>query len=330
MKLLLEKLISGEKLSTSEAREALVNIANEKYPATQVASFITVYVMRPISCEELAGFRDAMLELCLKAELPAANAIDLCGTGGDGKNTFNISTLSAFVVAGAGYRVIKHGNYGVSSLCGSSNVLEHVGYKFMTNNSILNKQLEKCNLTFLHAPLFHPTMGTVAPIRKQLGVKTFFNMLGPLANPVQPEYQIAGVFNLQLQRTYVELLRNTRKRFAVLYAVDGYDEISLTAPCKAITSQGELVLTHDDFRSNPVKAESISGGSTVKESAKIFTNILAGNGTTAQNNVVVANAAMAIQCFCPDKTLTDCVLEAEESLTNRKALNTLKLLINLN
>jgi anthranilate phosphoribosyltransferase len=250
--------------------------------------------MRSITVEELEGFRNALLELCLAVDFSGYNAIDLCGTGGDGKNTFNISTLSSFVAAGAGINVTKHGNYGVSSVSGSSNVLEHLGVKFSNEKGFLEKCLNDAGICILHAPLFHPAMKNVAPIRKELGVKTFFNMLGPMVNPAFPKNQLVGVFNLELARIYGYLYQNTDKNFSILHALDGYDEISLTGDTKVISNYSEMMLSPKDFGVEKITQDAIFGGDTVQEAANIFMNVINGNGTAAQNNVVSANAGMAI------------------------------------
>jgi len=294
MKKLLNRLINHETISKEEARNALVNISNGAYNQSQIASFLTVYMMRSITVDELEGFRNALLELCLAVDFSEYNSIDLCGTGGDGKNTFNISTLSSFVAAGAGIKVTKHGNYGVSSVSGSSNVLEHLGVKFSSDKSFLEKCLNDAGICILHAPLFHPAMKNVAPIRRELGVKTFFNMLGPMVNPAFPKNQLVGVFNLELARIYGYLYQNTDKNFSILHALDGYDEISLTGNTKVISNQSEMMLSPNDFGVEPIRQDDIFGGDTVKEAAKIFKEVIAGKGTEAQNNVVSANAGMAI------------------------------------
>jgi len=225
MKEVLNRLIQHQTLSSSEAREILINIANGSYNTSQIASFLTVYMMRSVSVEELEGFRNALLELCLNVDLSAYNPIDLCGTGGDGKDTFNISTLASFVTAGAGVKVTKHGNYGVSSSCGSSNVLEFLGIKFSNDKDYLERAIDQVGICILHAPLFHPAMKNVAPIRRELGVKTFFNMLGPMVNPAFPPNQLVGVFNLELARLYSYLYQKTDKNYTIVHALDGYDEI---------------------------------------------------------------------------------------------------------
>ena len=328
MKKILSHLFDHQKLNREQAREILVNISNDQYNAAQISAFLTVYLMRAISVEELLGFRDALLELCLPIDFEGVKSIDIVGTGGDGKNTFNISTLSSVVVAGAGYKVTKHGNYGVSSNCGSSNVLESLGYQFTNETDTLKRQLDKANICFLHAPLFHPAMKTVAPIRRQLGVKTFFNMLGPLVNPCQPHYNLLGVFNLGLSRIYEYILQQTERRFAVVYALDGYDEISLTGAFKLRTNEGEHYLTPEAIGKPRLQAQSLAGGDTVADAAKIFTDILKGEGTSAQVEVISANAGMAIHCIKPSQSLEDCMEEAKESLLSKRALEKFNLITN--
>ena len=294
MKAILKRLINHEQLSKEESRQMIINIADGQYTSSQIASFLTVYLMRSISLDELEGFRSALLELCLLINIDEYNTIDLCGTGGDGKDTFNISTLSSFVVAGTGIKVTKHGNYGVSSTCGSSNVLEALGVKFSNEHDFLKRCLDQAGICILHAPLFHPAMKNVAPVRRELGVKTFFNMLGPLVNPVKPKNQLTGVFNLELARLYYYLFQKTDTNFTILYGLDGYDEISLTGPTKAFGKNSESLLMPRDFGVNPVSQNAISGGENVDHSTKIFINIIQNKGTIAQQNVVCANAGMAI------------------------------------
>ncbi|MEM9919001.1 MAG: anthranilate phosphoribosyltransferase [Bacteroidota bacterium] len=328
MKEILSHLFDHKKLSRDKAREILVNIANNKYNEAQISAFVTVYLMRSISVDELLGFRDALLELCRPVDMEGVESIDIVGTGGDGKNTFNISTLSSFVVAGAGYKVTKHGNYGVSSACGSSNVLESLGYVFTSDGEVLKKQLNDANICFFHAPLFHPAMKTVAPIRRQLRVKTFFNMLGPLVNPCKPKYNLLGVFNLGLSRIYEYILQQTERQFAIVYALDGYDEVSLTGSFKLRTNRGEQILTPEDIGKKRYRQEDLFGGDTVPEAAKIFMNVLNNECTPAQFDVVTSNAGLAIQCIKPDQSLEDCIAEASESLLSKNALKALKTLVN--
>lgn len=328
MKQLLNRLINHENISTDEAKQVLVNISKGMYNQSQIASFLTVFMMRNITLEELQGFRNALLELCIPIDLSAYNTIDLCGTGGDGKDTFNISTLSSFVAAGAGIKVAKHGNYGVSSACGSSNVMEHLGIKFTNDHDFLERAIDQAGICVLHAPLFHPAMKNVAPIRKELGVKTFFNMLGPIVNPSFPKNQMVGVFNLELARMYGYLYQNSDKNYTILHDLGGYDEISLTGTAKAIRNNSEYMLTPNDFGVNSHLQEDIYGGDSVASAANIFTNILEGDGTFAQNNVVCANAGMAIATV--QNTTPKAGFEiAKESLQSGKALQAFKKLLDL-
>lgn len=327
MKKILQGLFQQEYLSRASAKKILIEIAQEKFNSAEVASFLTVFQMRPISTEELQGFQDALLELCLKIDLSDYNSVDLCGTGGDGKDTFNVSTLAAVVVAGAGYHVTKHGNYGVSSVCGSSNVLEQLGYKFTNKEDDLKRQLDQHKLCFLHAPLFHPAMKAVAPIRRDLGVRTFFNLLGPLVNPVQPKQQMVGVSNLEIVRLYQYVLQQSDKEFAIVHALDGYDEVSLTGAFKMITPKSEALLTAQQIGQKQHNPKDLAGGSTIEAAAKIFSNILAGKGSQAQNQVVCTNAGIAIQRFNPEKALETCIEEAKEALLSQKAAQNFKALI---
>ena len=328
MKKILNFLFEHKTLTRDQAKEVLVNITNAKYNESEISAFLTVYLMRSITTEELMGFRDALLDLCLKVDLSEFQTVDLCGTGGDNKNTFNISTTASFVVAGAGYKVAKHGNYGVSSVSGSSNLLEYFGYKFTTDISSIKKQIDKNNICFLHAPLFHPAMKNVGSVRRQLGVKTFFNMLGPMVNPAFPDYQMVGVFSLELARLYNYIYQQTEKSYAVIHSLDGYDEVSLTGDFKMLTQDSESILSPEDLSFNMLKQEEIAGGNSVEDSAKIFTDVLNNKGTKAQTNVVLANAACAISTIEENKTLPECVEIAKESLVSGKALNTFKLLMN--
>ncbi|MGQ1787051.1 MULTISPECIES: anthranilate phosphoribosyltransferase [unclassified Saccharicrinis] len=327
---ILKKLFEYKKLTRTEAKEMLINIAADKYNGSHVVAFLSVYMMRPISVEELSGFRDALLELCRKIDLSEFDAIDIVGTGGDGKNTFNISTLSSFVVAAAGYKVTKHGNYGVSSASGSSNVMEYLGYKFTNDEDALKKQTDKAGICFLHAPLFHPAMKAVAPYRKELGLKTFFNMLGPLVNPSFPKSQLLGVYSLELARLYQYLFQGTDKNYAIIHSLDGYDEISLTGDFKSITNGGEQLISPEQLGFERISQEAIFGGDTVPEAAKIFTDILKGDGTEAQNSTIFANAATAIQCIDKSKSMEEAIDLAKDSLLSGKANQVLKSLIEIN
>ena len=327
MKKILNHLFENKTFSKDEARRILTSIALGEFNHSQIAAIITAFGMRNITVDELQGFRDAMLDLCLKIDLTDFELVDLCGTGGDGKDTFNISTLASFVVAGAGYKVAKHGNYGVSSGCGSSNVMEYLGYTFTNDESKLKQSLAQAGICFLHAPLFNPAMKTVAPIRKELGVKTFFNMLGPMVNPAQPKNQIVGVFSLELARLYAYLYQQTDKNYTIIHAVDGFDEVSMTCDFKTFSKKGEALNKISDLGFDEITEKEIQGGDTVESSAKIFVDILNGAGTDAQTNVVLCNAALAIQTIKDDAYFADCYYEAEEALMQKKALASFKKLI---
>ncbi|WCT14968.1 anthranilate phosphoribosyltransferase [Mucilaginibacter jinjuensis] len=330
MKAILNHLFEHKTFSREQSKDILTNIAQGKYNNSQMAAFMTAYCMRSITVDELEGFRDAMLDLCLPVTLEQDSLIDLCGTGGDGKDTFNISTLASFVVAGAGYHVAKHGNYGVSSGCGSSNVMEYLGYNFTSNADEIKHSMDRSNICFLHAPLFHPAMKTVAPIRRELGVKTFFNMLGPLVNPAKPKNQLVGVYNLDLARLYAYLYQKSDANYTIVNALDGYDEVSLTGDFKTFSAEGEKINSIENLGFDKLNPLAIAGGRTVSDSAAVFTTVLNADGTDAQHNVVLCNAALAIRTINPDKSFGDCFYEAESSLLGKKALASFKNLINAN
>jgi anthranilate phosphoribosyltransferase len=330
MKEILNHLFEYKTLTKDEAKAILTDISQGKYTHVQIASFLTVYMMRSITVAELAGFRDAMLELCLAVDLSEYDPMDVCGTGGDGKDTFNISTLASFVVAGTGQRMAKHGNYGVSSACGSSTVMEYLGYKFTNDKDALRRQLDRSGICFLHAPLFHPAMKNVAPVRKELGVRSFFNMLGPMINPAFPKKQMVGVFSLELARLYAYLYQQTDKQFVILHALDGYDEISLTGGVKMISDREEQVVQPEAMHLPTLTAASLHGGDTVEEAAHIFMNVLNGQGTPAQQAAVAANAGMALYAARPSLSLPDAVLTARESLDSGKALRAFKSFMSAN
>jgi len=329
MKKILNQLFDHQQLTERDAYQVLTGIGKGQYNPSQVASFLTVYLMRQISVDELRGFRNALLDLCLRVNLSEFETIDVCGTGGDGKDTFNISTLSAFVVAGAGYKVAKHGNYGVSSACGSSNVMEYLGYKFTNDESVLQKQLDSAGFCMMHAPLFHPAMKNVGPIRRELGVKTFFNMLGPLVNPSFPGGQMVGVYSLEVARLYYYLFQDMENfKFDIIHSLDGYDEISLTGDIASYSRKGEQRRSPSDLGFEAVQAEDIFGGKTVDEAAGIFVSVLKNEATEQQKNVVLANAATAINVLEPEKSLSACVDMARESLVSGRAFESLKKVTN--
>lgn len=327
MKNILTDLIDHRSLTRETAHQVLIDLTSGKYNLSQTAAFMTVYMMRSITVDELQGFRDAMLELCLAVKFDQP-VIDVCGTGGDSKNTFNISTLSSFVVAAAGQPVAKHGNYGVSSVSGSSNLLEYFGYKFTNDIGALKQSLDRANICFMHAPLFHPAMKNVAPIRKELGVKTFFNMLGPMVNPAFPSRQLVGVFSLELARQYGYLYQNTDKQFVILHSLDGYDEISLTGDFKYFSNRGERVAAPADLGLPHLTFADLKGGDTVEEAAKVFMRVLEGQGTRAQNAVVTANAGMALYAANQEAGLPAALERASEALKSGKALVSFKKLVN--
>lgn len=330
MKQILYKLFEHRYLGRTEARDILQNIVQGKYNDAQIASLITVFLMRNISVEELTGFRDALLEMRIPVDLSEYAPIDIVGTGGDGKNTFNISTAACFVVAGAGYPVVKHGNYGATSVSGASNVMEQHGVQFTSDMSRLRKSMDMCNIAYLHAPLFNSAMKAVAPVRKALGVRTFFNMLGPLVNPALPKYQLLGVYNLPLLRLYNYVFQESDTRFAVVHGLDGYDEISLTGEFKVATSTTETIYTPESIGFNRYCEQDLDGGKSPDEAARIFDRVLQGEATPAQTDCVIANAAFAIRVIEPEKSLVDCIALARESMESGRALKTLKMFVELN
>jgi anthranilate phosphoribosyltransferase len=327
MKKILQYLFEHKTLSREQAKEVLVNIGKGVYNEHEVTAFMTVYLMRSITIKELQGFQDALHELCVHVNLDDFETIDIVGTGGDGKDTFNISTLSCFIVAGTGQKVAKHGNYGASSISGASNVMEQLGYKFKNDNDKLKKEVEEANICFLHAPMFHPALKTVGPIRKNLAMRTFFNMLGPMVNPAFPQYQLVGVYSLEMARIYNYLLQLSGKPFTIIHSLDGYDEISLTNDTKVITNDGEKIMTPEQLGKRMVSAPDIQGGKSVEEAAKIFSNIIKGEGNWSQNAVVLANAAMALNCTGKYKNYEDAYHAAVDSLESGRAYQSLQKLI---
>jgi anthranilate phosphoribosyltransferase len=329
MKKILQILFEYKTLTREQAREVLSNISRGQYNESEITSFITVFLMRSITIEELQGFREALLDLAVKANLDNYEVIDIVGTGGDGKNTFNISTLSCFIVAGTGQKVAKHGNYGATSISGASNVMEQLGYKLSNDPGKLSKEIERAKICFLHAPLFHPALKAVGGIRKNLGIRTFFNMLGPLVNPAFPKFQLIGVYNLEMARIYTYLMQQTKTSFAIIHSLDGYDELSLTGDARVITNEGDRVMTPEQLGKRMVSPSDIYGGNSPGEAAKIFIDILKGKGTWAQNAVVLANAAMALHCTGNFSDYSLAYAAAVESLESGKALASLQTLISM-
>jgi anthranilate phosphoribosyltransferase len=319
MRNILNHLFEHKTLTRQEAQEVLTSIASGKYSEPEIAAFVTVYLMRSITVEELSGFRDALLGLCQRVDLNGIDTIDVCGTGGDGKDTFNISTLTAFVLAGAGAKVAKHGNVGVSSACGSSNIMEYAGYKFSVDHDKLLREIEETGVCFLHAPLFNPAMKNVAPVRRALKVKTFFNMLGPMVNPSFPKKQLVGVYSLELARLYNYLYQQTDVRCCIVHSLDGYDEVSLTSGFKYILDGVDRMVNPEEFGYRKIVPEALSGGATVQDAAEIFLRVLQGTGTREQHDVVLANAELALQCYHPALSADTCREKAHESLFGGKA-----------
>src|SRR6202000_2182141 len=323
MKKILQYLFEHKSLPREQARDVLTRIAGGEFNESELAAFITVYLMRSITIDELQGFRDSLLELCVRVDLEGLETIDIVGTGGDGKNTFNISTLACFIVAGAGHKVAKHGNYGASSISGASNVMEQLGYKHKNDTGLLRKEIDQAGICFLHAPLFHPALKTVGPTRKALGIRTFFNMLGPMVNPAFPTTQLVGVYNLEMARIYNYLLQQGKGRYTIIHSLDGYDEISLTGDTKVITNQGERIMTPEELGKRMVNATDIYGGNTVEEAAKIFIRILKVEGSWAQNAVVLANSAIALYATGGYKNYEEAYEAGVRGLERGKGVQTL-------
>ncbi|MDR2498042.1 MAG: anthranilate phosphoribosyltransferase [Tannerellaceae bacterium] len=330
MKDILYRLFEHQYLGADEARRVLREIAAGKFNDSQIASLITVFLMRNISVDELGGFRDALLELRTPVDLSDYKLIDIVGTGGDGRNTFNISTTASFVVAGAGYQVVKHGNYGATSVSGASNVMEQHGVRFTTDIGVLRRSIEKSGMAFLHAPLFNPALKAVAGVRRSLGVRSFFNMLGPLVNPAIPDYQLLGVYNLPLLRLYAYAYQQSSARFGVIHSLDGYDEISLTGEFKLITPEMEKIYTPEMLNLPRCTEADLDGGSSAESAAQIFRSVLNNSASEGQSNCVIANAAFAIRVMCPEKSIDDCICEARESLKGGKALESFKRFLEIN
>jgi anthranilate phosphoribosyltransferase len=329
MKEILYKLFDYHYLSREEAKQVLFDIVKGDIPDTQIASLITSFLMRSISVEEILGFRDALLDMRVKVDLSEYVPLDIVGTGGDGKNTFNISTSACFVVAGAGYNVVKHGNYGATSISGASNVIEQQGVKFRVDTDAFRRSLDACHFAYLHAPLFSPALKAVAPVRKSLGVRNFFNVLGPLVNPVQPEFQMLGVYNLAMSRLYSYIYQEENKKFSIVHSMDGYDEISLTSQFKVVSNKGEQLFMPENLGFKRIGQHELYGGDTPEEAAQIFRNVLHAEATEAQINVVLANAAFGIQTIDQEKSIEECLEIARDSLYGKKALKTLEKFVEL-
>lgn len=325
MKKTLNRLIDHQTLSRDEARDLLLSLTSSEVNESQIAALLTTYLMRSITIDEILGFRDAMFTMTKQVDLTAYDAIDIVGTGGDGKNTFNISTLASFVVAGAGYNVAKHGNFGATSVSGASNVLEYFGVKFSSDESRLQKSIEKSGVAYLHAPLFNEAMKRVAPVRKSLGIRTLFNILGPLINPARPNKMLLGVYNLKLARLYAYIYQQTGQKFAIVNSLDGYDEISLTSDFKVIHPDYEEICSPSDFGFHQYDQQALSGGSSIASAATIFEQVLNNTSTVPQKNCVILNAAYAIQICNSGISINEAIDAATKSLESgaaKKAFST--------
>ena len=330
MKNLLYRLFEHQNLDREESRRVLVRMARGEYNESQIAAFITVFLMRSITIGELAGFRDALLELRVPVDLSEYDAIDIVGTGGDNKNTFNISTAACFTVAGAGYPVVKHGSYGSTSVSGASNVMEFHGVKFTQDTDRMRRSLDACHIAYLHAPFFNPALKMVAPVRKSLAVRTFFNMLGPLVNPTLPRRQMLGVYNLKLARLYHYLYQQSGVDFTIVNSLDGYDEISLTDDFKVLTPDGEAICSPEQFGLTRAAESDLYGGQTIAEAASIFDRVLDGTAHPAQKNAVAVNAAFAIRTIVPSLSVGEALAQAVESLDSGRARKAFDRFITLN
>ena len=331
MKHILNRLFEHQYLGRTEAKEILSNMAAGAYNESQIAAFISVFLMRSISVDEFLGFADALLDLRANVDnLAPYNTIDIVGTGGDNKNTFNISTLSCFVVAGAGYKVAKHGNYGATSVSGASNVMDQHSVKFTNDVNKLEKSLEKTNIAYLHAPLFNNALKVVAPVRKALGVRTFFNMLGPVVNPIKPKRTVLGVFNLKMSRLYFYMYQQTDVDYSIVHSLDGYDEVSLTGDFKLINKYGESIYSPEQIGLKRCFEKDLDGGNTPEDASKIFDNVINNTATEAQKNAVIANSGIAIQTIRPDLSIEDCIAQARESIESGKVKETFKRFLELN
>lgn len=330
MKTILTRLFNHEELTAEESRQILLNISRGIYPEAQIAALLTVFQMRGITVDELTGFREALMETRVPIDFAPYRPIDIVGTGGDGKNTFNISTCACFIVAGAGYKVAKHGNYGATSVSGASNVIEQHGVRFTNNPDILKRSMEECNIAYLHAQLFNPAMKTVGSVRKALGVRTLFNLLGPLVNPCKPAYQLLGVADLSQMRLYTNVFYKLGIDFAVVNSLDNYDEISLTDEFKVMTRNYERIYRPQALGFSAVRPEELSGGACKEDAARIFDNVLNNRAEAAQTQCVIVNAAFAIQVMEPEKEIEECIAIARESLESGRALKTLKKFIEIN
>lgn len=331
MKEVLNKMLNHEELSRTETRDIIVGITKDEFPTEQITALLTGLQMRGVTVDELLGFRDGILATGVKAILDCDKYIDVVGTGGDRKNTFNISTTSCFVIAGAEYKVAKHGNYAATSVSGASNVIHHHGVKFTADIDKLNRSINEAGIVYLHAQLFASAMTFVGPIRKALQFPTVFNLLGPLVNPSQPKAQLLGVANLDQMRLYRQVYQKLGIDYGIVNSIDGYDEISLTGDFKVATNNYERVFSPADLGFVHATPEELVGGANEDEAAEIFDAVLENRALPAQKNVVLANAAFGIQVMEKgQKSIEECVEIARESIDSGKALATFRKFAEIN
>ena len=331
MKDILNRMLNHEELTREETKNILIGITRNEYPTEQITALITGIQMRGITVDELLGFRDGILETGVPVPLKCDRYIDVVGTGGDRKNTFNISTTSCFVIAGAGYKVAKHGNYAATSTSGASNVIANHGVKFTDNIEQLNRCLEEAGIVYLHAQLFAKAMKFVGPIRKALPFPTFFNLLGPIVNPSQPQCQLLGVANLDQMRLYNNVYQKIGIDYGIVNTIDGYDEISLTGDFKVTTNNYEKIYSPDDLGFEKAKPEELVAGANEMEAKQIFDSVLENRALPAQKNIVLTNAAFGIQVLEKgQKSIEECIEIARESIDSGRALSTFKKFVELN
>lgn len=330
MKAILEQLYKGEALTRTEAETLLLNIGEGVYNEMEIAALLSAYRLKTPSVQELLGFRQALRATQTQVDLSAYHPIDIVGTGGDGKNTFNISTCACFVVAGAGYKVAKHGNYSSSSVSGASNVIESHGVKFTADATVHQRSIEECGIAYLHAQCFNPAMKTVGPVRKSLAIRTFFNLLGPLINPCSPQHQLLGVASLNQMRLYAHVFEAIGMDFTIVNSLDQYDEISLTDDFKVMSSHYEHIYTPEELGLQLIAAQELYGGNSIQEARIIFDRVLHNEGSVAQQQCVVANAAFAIQTLDPEKEILECVHVAQEAIKSGAAQRTLEKFVRIN
>ncbi|MBP3512151.1 MAG: anthranilate phosphoribosyltransferase [Prevotella sp.] len=331
MKEKLNRILNNETLTREETKDILIGITRDEYPKEQITALLTALQMRGITVDELLGFRDGILETGVPVPLDCDRYIDVVGTGGDRKNTFNISTTSCFVIAGAGYKVAKHGNYSATSTSGASNVIARHGVRFSDDIGSLNRSLNECGIVYLHAQLFASAMKFVGPIRKALQFPTCFNLLGPIVNPSKPQCQLLGVANLDQMRLYDNVYRKIGIDYAIVNSIDGYDEISLTGDFKVTTNSYERIFSPQDLGFEAAKPEELVAGATEEEAAEIFDSVLANTALPAQKNIVLANAAFGIQVLERGrKEIDECIAIARESIDSGRALATFRKFVELN